>query len=138
LDLAINGLAGVAICHLVDPPPADRVSPLRLIVEYGFILTLAPGKTRPICFEKILEFIWWLRDWCGFRFGLITADSFQSQHMLQSLQAKGFNTDLQSVDRDKRAYLAWQGGFQEHCIRLYRQAQLLKEAAELIEVGDKI
>ena len=58
--------------------------------------------------------------------------------MLQTLHAKGFETDLQSVDRDKRAYLAWQKGFQEHNIRLYRQAQLLKEAAQLIETESKI
>ena len=142
LDLAINGLAGIAICHLADPvsPPigpggAPRLS---LIVEYDFILTLAPGRTRPICYDKILNFICWLRDECGYRFGLVTADSFQSEHMLQTLQAKGFQTGLQSVDRDKRAYLAWQGGFQEHCIRLYRQAQLWKEAAELIETDSKI
>lgn len=142
LDLAINGLAGIAICHLVDPP-SPPLGPggeplLRLIVEYDFILTLAPGKTRPICYDKILTFLGWLRDACGFRFGLVTADSFQSQHMLQTLQAKGFPTRLQSVDRDKRAYLAWQGGFQDHCIRLYPQAQLLKEAAALIELDSKI
>jgi hypothetical protein len=34
--------------------------------------------------------------------------------------------------------LAWQGGFQEHCIRLYPQAQLLKEAGELVELEHKI
>src|SRR5260370_36455777 len=54
LDLAITGRAGVAICHLVDPGPAPPETgsssnpTLRLIVEYDFILTLAPGKTRPI------------------------------------------------------------------------------------------
>ena len=108
------------------------------MVEYDFILTLGPGRTRPICFEKIMEFVCWLRDICGFRFGKVTADTFQSQHMLQSLHAKGFLTDLQSVDRDKRAYLAWQAGFQEHNIRLYLQTQLLTEAGELIDTGSKI
>jgi len=44
----------------------------------------------------------------------------------------------ESVDREKRAYLAWQGGFQENCIRLYWQTQLLQEAAELIELDTKI
>jgi hypothetical protein len=144
LDLAISGLAGMAICHLADPPllqatpGSPATSSLRLIVEYDFILTLGPGRARPICYDKIVEFICWLRNPCGFRFGLVTADSFQSQHMLQTLHAKGFKTELQSVDRDKRAYLAWQGGFQEGCIRLYRQAQLLKEAAELIELEAKV
>jgi hypothetical protein len=109
-----------------------------LVVEYDFILTLGPGRQRPICYDKIVEFICWLRDPCGFRFGLVTADSFQSQHMLQTLYAKGFKTGEQSVDRDKRAYLAWKGGFQEGCIRLYPQAQMLKEASELLEQETKI
>jgi hypothetical protein len=108
------------------------------VVEYDFILTLAPGRTRPICYNKIIEFLCWLRDICGYRFALITADSFQSHQMRQTLYAKGFTTELLSVDRKKDAYLAWQGGFQEHCIRLYRQPQLLKEMAELIELDSKI
>jgi hypothetical protein len=144
LDLAINGLAGLAVCHLADPPATNSSldafgsCPVRLIAEYDFILTLAGGRTRPICYEKILKFLFWLQSPCGFRFGLVTADSFQSEHMLQTLQAKGIKTANLSVDRDKRAYLAWQGGFQEHSIRLYRQPQLLREAAELIELEKKI
>lgn len=142
LDLANIGLAGIAICHLADAPPAPGESaglpvPL-LIVEYDFVLTLGPGRARPICFDKILQFICWLRYVCGYRFGLITADSFQSEHLLQTLHAKGFSTGPLSVDRDKRAYYAWQGGFQNHCIRFYRQEQLLKEAGELIETDRKI
>ena len=141
LDLAINGLAGIAICHLVDPAPPPggpgRVPPHYLTVEFDFILTLAPGKARPICYDKILELFYWLRT-CGFNFGSITADSFQSQHMLQTLRAQGFPADLQSVDRDKGAYLALQGGFQEHSLRLYPQAQFLKEAAALIDRDAKI
>lgn len=144
LDLAISGLAGLAICHLADPlapkPTANSPErpPARLVVEYDFILTLAGGRTRPICYDKILQFLLWLRDCCGFRLGLVTADSFQSEHMLQTLYAKGIRTGRQSVDRDKRAYLAWKVGFQENCIRLYRQHQLLKEAAGLIELDTRI
>jgi hypothetical protein len=144
IDLAINGLAGVAICHLADPTPSPSemgsvgMRTLQLIVEYDFILTLAGGRTRPICYDKIVRFIDWLHVQCGFRFGLVTADSFQSEYMLQTLYAKGIKTARQSVDRDKHAYLAWQGGFQENSIRLYPQAQLLHEASELIETEDKI
>lgn len=144
IDLAINGLAGVAICHLADLAPSSSEmgspgnKPLGLVVEYDFILTLAGGRTRPICYDKIERFFDWLRRPCGFRFALVTADSFQSEQMLQTLYAKGIKTARQSVDRDKRAYLAWQGGFQEGGIRLYPQAQLLKEAAALIETEEKI
>src|SRR5204863_3634633 len=96
------------------------------------------GRTRPICYDKILQFLLWLRDICGYRFGLVTADSFQSEHLLQSLHAKGIKIGLQSVDRDGKAYFDWKAGFQQNCIRLYNQPQLLKEASGLIEVGTKI
>ncbi|MGA9452320.1 MAG: hypothetical protein WBW41_13360 [Verrucomicrobiia bacterium] len=144
LDLAISGLAGLAICHLADrvrsgpaPTPVETQS-ARLVVEYDFILTLTGGKTRPICYDKIFQFFLWLRKSCGYVFGLVTADSFQSEHLLQSLYAEGIATECRSVDRDKKAYLAWRAAFQENSIRLYRQQQLLKEAAALVELDTKI
>jgi hypothetical protein len=143
MDLATTGLAGVAICHIADQIHEETAAeasnaPTRLIIEYDFILTLSAGRTRPICYEKIFNFLWWLHESCGFQFGLVTADSYQSQYLLQRLQAKNIKTDHQSVDRDKRAYLAWQAGFQEGCIRLYAQSQLFHEAAYLIELDNKI
>jgi hypothetical protein len=143
LDLAITGLAGLAICHLADAatrpiPGSFASSPGRLIVEYDFILTLTDGRTRPICYDKIVQFLLWLRDNCGFRFGLVTADSFQSEHLLQTLYAEGIPTNRQSVDRDKKAYLVWRVGFQENNIRLYHQPQLLKEITGLVELDTKI
>lgn len=142
LDLAISGLAGLAVCHLADPvhqgPTAVEAQTTRLVVEYDFILTLRGGRIRPLCYNKIIQFLLWLQDRCGYRFELITADSFQSEHLLQTLYARGIATQLQSVDRDKKAYLAWKAGFQENCIRLYRQPQLLKEAAALVETDHKI
>ena len=84
LDLATQSKAGVAICHLVggtrvegivrDGMPFDEY---RLVVEYDFILTLTAGQVKPINFDKICKFFFWLRDMCGYRFGLITADWFQ-------------------------------------------------------------
>jgi hypothetical protein len=144
IDLAISGLAGLAICHLVDrnrlPPEPSPIEaqPTRLVVEYDFILTLAGGRTRPICYDKIIQFFLWLRKSCGYVFGLVTADSFQSEHLLQTLYAEGIATECRSVDRDKKAYLGWRAGFQENCIRLYRQQQLLKEAAALIDTDTKV
>jgi hypothetical protein len=88
--------------------------------------------------DKIVQFLLWLRDNCGFRFGLVTADSFQSEHLLQTLYAEGIPTNRQSVDRDKKAYLVWRVGFQENNIRLYHQPQLLKEITGLVELDTKI
>lgn len=84
LDLATQGLAGLSICHLVGSQLVDGLfksgqpfSEYRLTVEYDFILTICAGETKPISIDKIQRFFFWLRDTCGFQFGLITADMFQ-------------------------------------------------------------
>jgi hypothetical protein len=79
-------------------------SEYRLVAEYDFILTTIPGSCGGISFEKIQNFFLWLRDKCGYRFGLITADMYQSKAPLQMLEARGFNVGERSVDRDKSVY----------------------------------
>jgi len=143
LDLATVSKAGISVCHLVggkkvegvirDGEPFDEY---RLIVEYDFILTICAGQVKGINFDKICRFFFWLRDMCGFRFGLITADWFQSEMPLQTLEAAGFKVDKQSLDKDKAAYTAWRTGFEDLRIRLYRQDEMLDEAEQLME-GDK-
>jgi len=143
LDLATTGKAGLAICHLVGSQKIEGVvkegSPFdeyRLIVEYDFILTITAGQIKPINFDKICRFFFWLRDMCGYRFGLITADQYGSIMPLQMLEAGGFKVDKQSVDKDKSAYVAWRTGFEDLRIRLYRSEEMLEEAEKLME-GDK-
>ena len=144
IDLATQTMAGVAICHLAGSQLVDGLvkdgepfSEYRLIVEYDFILTLTAGQNKPINFEKIQRFFYWLRDMCGFQFGLITADTWQSEAPLQAMEAKKFEVDKLSIDRDKSVYTAWRAGFDERRIRLMRNEQMLREAGELLEMDKK-
>ena len=108
IDLATRSTAGLAICHLVGPTLVEpNRTPHQLVVEYDLILALGPGQNPPIYLQKIAEFLFWLRDECGFRFGLITADLYQSEMLLQALRARGLATKHLSVDRDKSVYRAW-------------------------------
>jgi len=84
IDLATQTMAGVAICHLAGSQLVEGLvrdgqpfSEYRLMVEYDFILTICAGANKPINLEKIQRFFFWLRDMCGYQFGLITADMFQ-------------------------------------------------------------
>jgi hypothetical protein len=144
IDLATQTLAGVAICHLAGSQKVDGLvrdgqpfSDYRLVVEYDFILTICAGQNKPISIAKIRDFFFWLRDVCGYRFGLITADMYQSELPLQELQAKNFATDKLSLDRDKSVYTAWRAGFEEHRIRLHRNPQMIREAENLLEMDKK-
>ncbi|MCX6925660.1 MAG: hypothetical protein NT154_20980, partial [Verrucomicrobia bacterium] len=145
LDLATTGKAGLTVCHLAgpasteaNPPPATDQLGRSFTVEFDFILTITGGRTRPIAFDKIKEFLVWLREMCGFRFGKVTADSYQSTYLLQTLEAQGFTTGPLSVDRDKSPYLALRAGFEAGRIRLYRQLEFMREAAQLLEMERKI
>lgn len=143
LDLATQNKAGISVCHLVGSKKVEGVildgkpfDEYRLTVEYDFILTVTAGQVKSISFDKICRFFFWLRDMCGYRFGLITADQYQSVMPLQTLEAAGFKVDKLSIDRDKSVYTAWKSGFEDLRIRLYRQQEMLDEAEQLME-GDK-
>lgn len=144
IDLATQTMAGLSICHLAGNQLVEGLvkngepfSEYRLLVEYDFILTITAGQNKPINFGKIQSFFFWLRDMCGYQFGLITADQFQSVMPLQELEARGFAVDKLSIDRDKSVYNAWRAGFEEHRIRLYRNEQMIREAENLLEVDKK-
>ena len=144
LDLATQSLAGVAVCHLAGSQLVEGLvkdgepfAEYRLIVEYDFILTICAGQNKPINLGKIQKFFFWLRDMCSYRFGLITADMYQSVMPLQELEARQFKVDKLSVDKDKSVYTAWRAGFEEHRIRLPRNEQMIREAENLLEMDKK-
>ena len=145
LDLATTSMAGVGICHFVGQKLVEGLildgkpfAEYRLVVEYDFILTIVAGASKPISFEKIQTFFFWLRDVCNYRFGMVTADQFQSVQALQMLESRGFKTDNLSVDKNKAPYYAWRSAFEENRLRLYRQHQMMREAEELLDGPDKI
>ncbi len=144
LDLATQSFAGLAICHLVGQCSVEGLirdgQPFResrLVVEYDVILAIAPGKTKPINFEKIQHLFLWLKQYCGFNFGLVTADQFQSERPLQMIEAKGIRVGRLSIDKDKTAYRQWRAAFEEQRIRLALNGRMYREASRLIEMDKK-
>ena len=85
LDLATRTQAGMSICHIVGKQKVEGLINMggevfdeyRVVVEYDFILSIIAGKQKPISINKVIHFLYWLRDICGFRFAVVTADSFQ-------------------------------------------------------------
>lgn len=147
VDLATTTMAGVAVCHLVGNQLVENLvdrmtgkvfSDYRLVVEYDFILTIVAGRQKPISIEKIQNFFFWLRDICHYRFGKVTADQFQSTNTLQMMEARGFETGLQSLDRTKAPYYAWKTAIEELRIRPYRSQQLMYESEHLLDLADKV
>lgn len=144
VDLAQSSAAGLAICHLVAHQPVSNVRPmgesfteLRFIVEYDLILRILPGRNNFISIDKIQNLFVRLRNHWGFHFGLITFDMYQSAMAMELLQAKGFNTERRSIDKDKTAYIAWRAAAQEQRLRFYPHQLLLTEMSQLLDCGSK-
>jgi hypothetical protein len=142
MDLATRTQAGIGVCHMVGFKEVDGLvekgtgkvfAEQRLIVEYDFILSITGGTVKPISFEKIQKFFIWLRDICGFQFGLITADTFQSFMQLQMLETRGFKTGSLSCDKTKAPYYSLRAGFEERRILMFRQPALVHELENLID-----
>lgn len=148
VDLATRTLGGISICHLtgsqqkvsgvLDSLSNQPFSEYRMIVEYDFILTIAAGKLKPIDLSKVRKFFFWLRDKCGYEFGRITFDQFQSVDSLQELEKAGFPVGQLSVDRDKKPYLSVKQGFEELRIRPYRSDLMWHELENLVENEKKV
>jgi hypothetical protein len=145
IDLATQNMAGLSICHLVGATLIENLlskgipfSEYRLIVEYDFILTIVAGQVKPISLEKIQNFLLWLNTKCGYNFGLVTFDQFQSEMSLQMLEARGFKVDKQSIDRNKDAYTNWRMAAEELRLRPYRHRHLMHEAENLLDTDKKV
>ncbi len=142
IDLATTSTAGVAICHAIgntlikdvyNPTTGALFNQYRKVVAYDFILAITAGQTKPISIKKIQDFLFWLRDYCGFSYGKITGDTFESGMMLQIFSNRGIDAGILSLDRTKVPYYAWRSGFEEGRILMFGHPILMREAEYLID-----
>jgi Homing endonuclease len=146
VDLATSTVAGLAICHIagrehvtgLTDGKGEPYSEFRVIVRFDLIMAITAGQTKPINFEKIQKFFMWLREACGFKFELVTADQYQSAMPMQMLESRKFNTGYLSVDRTKEPYLALRDALNEGRIELYDHPLLRDELDNLVENAGKI
>lgn len=98
------------------------------IISYDFMLRVnPPHKPNKIALSKIRDFIVYLRNELKIKFGLVTADQFQSAQLLQELSELGFNTGALSVDRTPDAYLAFTNLIYEGRVNIYDYAPFRQE-----------
>lgn len=145
LDLAKTSTAGLSICHLTGNKLIENLlqegkpfEEYRLMVEFDFIFGIKAGKYKNISLVKITDFFIWLRDMCGFQFGLITADQYNSEMPIQSLEGAGFKVKNLSMDRKKAPYHSFRSAVEENRLRFYRHSLLDHEIENLVEGKKKI
>jgi len=111
-DLSKNQDATGMVCGCLGNPVIHRVgNELRMVslpehvVHIDFMLRLVAPPGSKIHYAAIRKFIVWLNHICGFHFGLLSWDGFQSEDSLQIMESKGFQVTEFSVDRNPGPYL---------------------------------
>lgn len=151
IDLALTGDSlGIALCHISgwkniykqkveyeqlddknNYKPEDEIK--IPIIAYDFMLRInPPKKPNKISLSKVRDFIIFLANEYHIKFGLITADQFQSVQLLQELQELGFPTAGLSVDRTPDAYLAFTDLVYEERVIMYNYAPFKQELFSVV------
>lgn len=103
LDMSITGdKTGIAGTWIIGKkPPVEGQPPSKeLFYQPAFVVDIKAPKGYQISFEKNRQFIYWLRE-NGFNIKGVSFDTYQSADLGQQLSARGFNTEVISVDRVK-------------------------------------
>ena len=138
LDMSISGdKTGIAGVWIVGKKPHEEGKPdsSELFYQIAFSVAIQAPKGRQISFEKNRQFIYWLQRE-GFNIAGISSDTFQSADMAQSMQAKGFDYKIISVDRVQdrqcKPYQVFKSAIYEERIAVYPTKHLTEEIIGLV------
>jgi hypothetical protein len=82
-------------------------------VFVDFFCRVKAPKLDEISFEKVRQFIVWLRDNAGYPIVRVSYDSWQSIHSIQLLKENGFDVETISVDKTDEPYMDLLNAFTE-------------------------
>jgi len=140
VDIGLTDCAtGVSVVHVAGWQQVSRASITMVepLFETDLMLRVVAPQGSEVKMAGIRTLFFNLRN-LGMNFGKITYDSFQSRDSIQILTAKGFNVEVQSVNREIAPYNYLRDCFSEHRMRIYHYEPLLLEVPQLERRGDKI
>ena len=127
---------GIASVYISDVIEEDGVR--KPVFSVDFVLRINPPKPpKKIAIYKIRNFVVYLSQVLGVRFGKVTYDIFNSEESRQILEEMGLNVGYQSVDRSDKAYLDLVEIIYEKRLRLYDYPILRHELFNLIHYRDR-
>ncbi len=136
LDLALNrkfgDRLGFAVGHSEGYVEIDGESKAMIKIDIAMAITAPPG--GEIQFSDVKEIIAYLVE-KGFIFNLITADSWNSADMIQSIKRMGIPSYILSVDRTLGPYEEYKKAMYENRIICHKNP-LLKTETKSLELID--
>ena len=133
LDLSLTGDATGVVVGCVDSfVEVERCGEVEVLpqVHVDLALSVVPPPDGEIPYDRIRSLLYKLRE-VGLALRFVTADSFQSRDMLQTLRLKGFTTGLVSMDRTPLAYELLKGALYDRRVDLPANNTLLNELLSL-------
>ena len=134
LDLSLTtdrtGISAVCISGRKDMTGDDGKTISQPMFTHLFSVALEAPRGDKIPYNKILEFICWLRRQ-GFNISKISRDQYQSEYLAQLLEAQNFDVDKISLDRTPDGYIALRSIIIEERIDMLDQHQLQDELIHL-------
>jgi hypothetical protein len=129
---------GLAMVHLCGSELTEKISALGEVeneaIPHIFVDLLLQVRCHPgdqIDLMKVVRFIRYLAQFCGYPIAGISFDQFQSAQPSQILAKLGFEVSYVSVDRTESSYLTLASLIQNECISYYGYPIVLKELREL-------
>lgn len=127
VDLAeTQDAAGISMGHI------SQISGTKPHITMDFMLRILAPAEGEIDFSKIVDFILYLQQECGYPIKRVSFDRFQSSHSRQILTKLGFEAPHYSVDRTDEAYIITRSTIYEERLSVYDYPPLFSELARLI------
>lgn len=131
------GISGVACMGYVNrnrysEKTGNEETTKQMLYRHVFSVGLDAVKSSEISFQKIVDFLWYLKFELGWNIKAVSTDGYMGQFLRQQISAAGFSeVNYVSLDRNPDGYLALQSIFSENRIALIK-LQLLE--TELIRL----
>jgi hypothetical protein len=133
LDLSLTGDATGVVVGCVDRfVEVDREGEVEVLphIRVDLVLSIRPPPDGEVPYERIRALLYKLRE-LGLALRFVTADSFQSRDMLQTLRLKRFTTGLVSMDRTPLAYELLKAALYDRRVDVPENETLLGELLSL-------
>ena len=127
IDLAeSNDAAGFAMGHI------SKIYGTNPHISIDMMLRLMAPVHGQIDFSKIIDFVVYLQQECGYPIKSISFDRFQSTHARQILAKLGFETPYLSVDKTDEPYIVLRSTIQEGRLSVYDYEPFFSEMGRLV------
>lgn len=131
-----NDSTGIGMCYIDHWESTPSGVQLPYIIIDMKLKIKPPHAPRKISIQKIIDFIFYMREKWRIEYGYISQDQFQSSYSLQAFAEAGIPSGLESVDRTADAYLYYIQCMYEGRIKGYRYAPEEKELFDLLYFPD--